>query len=101
MCGRSDGPIVVFSGTAGFQPARACSRTDSRKSRDGRSKQQPAGSRRSQDGSVGAMKVGEIVAVETASCTAQSYELNRAPAFGSLLRVAAPGQPAYYALCYG
>jgi hypothetical protein len=47
------------------------------------------------------MKVGEIVAVETTSFTAQSYELNRAPAFGSLLRVAAPGQPTYFALCYG
>ena len=47
------------------------------------------------------LKVGEIVAVETATFSAQSYELNRAPAFGSLLRVPVPGQPSYYALCYG
>ena len=51
------------------------------------------------------MKVGEIVAAATTTCTAQSYELNRAPAFGSLLRVPVPGasghSPIYYALCFG
>ncbi len=57
------------------------------------------------------MKVGEIVAVETTSFTAQSYELNHAPPFGALLRVAGHGvdrpgvagaeDRAYYALCYG
>ena len=51
------------------------------------------------------MKVGEIVAVATTTFTAQSYELNYAPAFGSLLRVPVPGanarSPLYYALCYG
>lgn len=47
------------------------------------------------------MKVGEIVAVETTAFTAQSYELNRAPAFGALLRVPATGDTVYYALCYG
>jgi hypothetical protein len=47
------------------------------------------------------MKVGEIVAVATTTFTAQSYELNRAPAFGALLRVPVPGETTYYALCYG
>ena len=47
------------------------------------------------------MKAGEIVAVETTGFTAQSYELNRAPAFGSLLRVPAIGDVTYFALCYG
>lgn len=47
------------------------------------------------------MKAGEIVAVATTTFTAQSYELNRAPAFGSLLRVPVPDAPTYYALCYG
>jgi pimeloyl-ACP methyl ester carboxylesterase len=51
------------------------------------------------------MKVGEIVAAATTTFTAQSYELNRAPAFGSLLRVPVPGagghSPLYYALCSG
>ncbi len=61
------------------------------------------------------MKVGEIVAVTTTTFAAQSYELNAAPPFGSLLRVQAGpdttngahgsrgsrGRPAaYYALCY-
>lgn len=45
-------------------------------------------------------KVGEIVAVETTAFTAQSYELNGAPAFGSLLRVHVSSRPAYWALCY-
>ncbi len=61
--------------------------------------------------------VGEIVAVTTTTFTAQSYTLNEAPPFGSLLRVAVlrgmtggrleAGGPrgygiaAYYALCYG
>jgi hypothetical protein len=51
------------------------------------------------------MKVGEIVAVATTTFTAQSYDLNHAPAFGSLLRVPVPTghgrSPLYYALCYG
>ena len=47
------------------------------------------------------MKVGEIVAAATTTCTAQSYELNHAPAFGSLLRVPVPGETSHYALCYG
>lgn len=47
------------------------------------------------------MKVGEIVATETTTITAQSYELNHAPAFGSLLRIPVPGDTTYYALCYG
>lgn len=47
------------------------------------------------------MKAGEIVAVTTTTFTAQSYELNRAPAFGALLRVPAPDALTYYALCYG
>jgi hypothetical protein len=47
------------------------------------------------------MKVGEIVAVATTTFTAQSYELNRTPAFGSLLRVPVPGETSYYALCHG
>ncbi len=61
------------------------------------------------------MKVGEIVTVTTTTFAAQSYELNAAPPFGSLLRVQAGpdttngareprgsrGRPAaYYALCY-
>jgi hypothetical protein len=52
--------------------------------------------------------VGEIIAVTTTTFTAQSGELNEAPAFGSLLRVAnprrkagSPGIAVYYALCYG
>ncbi len=51
---------------------------------------------------------GEIIAVTTTTFTAQSGEINEAPAFGSLLRVAnprrkagGPGIAAYYALCYG
>src|SRR5436190_1121101 len=47
------------------------------------------------------MKVGEIVAVATTTFTAQSYELNRAPDFGALLRVPVPGEASYHALCYG
>src|SRR5579883_886370 len=47
------------------------------------------------------MKVGEIIATETTAVTAQSYELNQAPAFGSLLRIPVPGDTTYYALCYG
>lgn len=47
------------------------------------------------------MKAGEIVAVETTAFSAQSYELNRAPDFGSLLRVPVPGDTVYYALCHG
>jgi hypothetical protein len=46
-------------------------------------------------------KVGEIIAVETTAFTAQSYELNQAPALGALLRVHAPDQSVYYALCSG
>jgi hypothetical protein len=47
------------------------------------------------------MKAGEIVAVSTTTFTAQSYELNQSPAFGSLLRVPSAREMTYYALCYG
>lgn len=47
------------------------------------------------------MKAGEIVAVATTTFTAQSYELNYAPAYGSLLRVPVRDGMTYYALCYG
>ena len=49
--------------------------------------------------SANGVRAGEIVAVATTTLTAQSYEMNRAPAFGALLSVPA-GPMTYYALCY-
>jgi hypothetical protein len=45
--------------------------------------------------------VGEVIAVATSGFVAQSYELNEAPAFGSLVLTHGPDGRVHYGLCYG
>lgn len=47
------------------------------------------------------MAVGEVIAVSTVSFEAQSYRLNEAPAFGSLVRTCSPDGIGHYGLCCG
>jgi hypothetical protein len=47
------------------------------------------------------MAAGEVIAVSTTSFEAQSYQLNEAPAFGSLVLTCGPDGLAHYGLCRG
>jgi hypothetical protein len=45
--------------------------------------------------------VGEVIAVATTSFEAQSYRLNEAPPFGSLVLTSGPDGLGHFGLCYG